>query len=115
MKGQLSLEALIVFAIGICIIALIFPAISSIKNSSDYIQQTVNKKLVLEKIASTCEEVLITNSEKKVQVFSLSSWNITGIEKEITNVCSVVKEVELKAGQNILTISPSNTKADVFG
>lgn len=100
-KGQLSLEALILFVIGVSFLVFLFPAVTAVKDAGDYAQKSASEKLITSKLSAGCEEVLITNEQKAVEFISLANFTLAGVPN-----CVLSAPLEIREGKNSILVEP---------
>lgn len=85
MRGQISLELLIVFLIFLSLFFIIVPNIEEVKEVGDYALNLRNAELILDKIYYACERVYLRgpNSEENLVLYLLTDYFITG-DKSLT-------------------------------
>ena len=130
MRGQISLELLLIILILIAALSIIVPNIQSVKEVGDYALDTRNAQLILDKIAAACERVLITASEEKIEIHSLADYDLTTkgstltisfqgyngtreLEKQLDLSCVANQALEIKKGWTELEVKYKQGSARV--
>ena len=84
MKGQLSLEFLIILLSSIVMLSLFMPAVQKVKNLSDYTLTFGNARLIMDKLFYSCERASITGEKEIVTLHSLSNYSLTARDGKLT-------------------------------
>ena len=103
MKGQISLETLMVFAIGIIILSLILTQVNAIKLTGENFIEKKNLKLINSTINSLCKSAAVTNSQQELELIIINKQNIS-----IQNKYCEEKNITLEKGRNKITFNPGN-------
>ena len=77
MKGQLSLEFLVLVFMCTAFFLFILPNVNALKEAGDYALNLGNAELILDKFAYACERVLITNSREALVVHALTNYSVS--------------------------------------
>ena len=108
MKGQISLETIMVFAIGIAVLSLILTQVQSIKLTGENFIERKNLKMINSTIKSLCKTTLITNSKQEISMTITKQANIN-----VKNNYCYETTLFLKKGLNKLIFKPNYNKVTV--
>lgn len=86
MKGQLSLELLLIFLIMVLLLSAMYPAIAKSKEIINKGINIGNAKLILDKISTACDRVLIGGSGavERMAVLALADYNFHSSGSKLT-------------------------------
>ena len=103
MRGQVSLETLMVFSIGIVILSLILTQVNGIKTIGETFIEKKNLQLINSTINSLCKSAKITNSKQELELIMVNEQNIS-----IQNKYCEEKNITLEKGRNKIIFEPGN-------
>jgi len=114
MKGQLSLELMLVILILVTAFAVLIPNIQSTAEAGNYLLDTQNKQIILEKLAAACKRAHITApySTETIEIYSLTNYTIQTIGKEFDVSC-VADNIMIKEGYTQLQITYESGSARI--
>jgi len=116
MRGQLSLELLIIILSSVVVLSILLPQMQRIKQTSDYALASRNAQLILDKLYYSCERVQISGESETILINSLSNFSIQNLSDNLTIEfgnkslskpgfqCSI--SLNLSKGKSNITLSP---------
>jgi hypothetical protein len=78
MRGQLSIELLLVLLIVFAFFLTIVPGIKTLEDAGAFVLNVQNAKSILAQLSNACERVLISNSQERISVYALVKYNVSG-------------------------------------
>jgi len=117
MRGQLSLELLLVILTSIVMLSFLLPQVQKVKDLSDYALASRNAQLILDKLYYSCERAQISGESQSAIVNAVSNYSLKNTGDSLTikfgnkNLsrqgfgCSITQN--LSKGKNSLTLNPS--------
>ena len=116
MRGQLSLELLIVILTSIVMLSFLLPQVQKVKDLSDYALASRNAQLILDKLYYSCERAQISGESQSAIVNALSNYSLKGTGGSLTikfgnNSLSrqgfgCIIDENISKGRNSLTLNP---------
>jgi hypothetical protein len=83
MRGQLSLEFLLVVLTAIVMLSFLVPQMEKVKSVSDYALSSRNAQLILDKLYYSCERAQLQGQEK-VTINALSNFSLESKDGTLT-------------------------------
>jgi len=84
MRGQLSLELLIVILTSIVMLSLLLPQVQKVKDLSDYAIVSHNAQLILDKLYYSCERAQISGESQSAIVNAVSNYSLKSTGDSLT-------------------------------
>jgi uncharacterized protein (UPF0333 family) len=116
MRGQLSLELLLVMLTAIVMLSFLVPQIQKVKDLSDYALTSRNAQLILDQLYYSCERAQISGEGQSLIINAVSNYSLRSTgdslvikfgNKSLSRQgfgCDVSQNVS--KGRNSLTLSP---------
>jgi len=117
MRGQLSLELLLVILTSMVMLSFLLPQVQRVKDLSDYALESRNAQLILDKLYYSCERAHISGESQSAIVNAVSNYSLKSAGDSLTIKfenktlsrqgfgCTI--DQNLSKGKNSLTLNPS--------
>jgi|GEM_PF-6855539 len=103
MKGQISIETLMILAVSIGILSLLLIQVKTIEKIAEKTIQLKEIKKTNETINSLCKTTAVTNSKQEIKLSIFKKFKLI-----INNKYCLKKQIYLKKGKNNLTFYPGS-------
>ena len=84
MRGQLSLELLLVILTSIVMLSFLLPQVQRVKDLSDYALESRNAQLILDKLYYSCERAHISGESQSAIVNAVSNYSLKSAGDSLT-------------------------------
>jgi len=79
MRGQLSLEFLVILLASLAILSIMVPLMQHVKEAGNEALAAANARLILDKLYYSCERVQIIGENETIAIDSLSNFSVKNI------------------------------------
>jgi len=84
MRGQLSLELLLVILTSIVMLSFLLPQVQKAKDLSDYALASRNAQLILDKLHYSCERAQISGENQSLIINAVSNYSLKSAGDSLT-------------------------------